>query len=85
MKVRLEVGPKEAEQGGCILAVCTTPGEVAAKTMLQVGIACHPCWHMPIRGSADKAAPPLSFDCVGSPVEGSTATQYAAPATASQC
>ena len=37
VKVRVELGPKEAAAGQCILAICTsTPGEVAAKTMMQV-------------------------------------------------
>ena len=36
VKVRLELGPKEAAAGQCILAICTTPGEVAAKSTLQV-------------------------------------------------
>lgn len=34
VKVRLEVGPKEAQDGGCILSISTKPGEVAAKTPL---------------------------------------------------
>lgn len=37
VKVRVEVGPKEAEQHSCILAVCSKPGEVAAKSTVQVG------------------------------------------------
>ena len=40
VKVRLELGPKEAAAGQCILAICTTPGEVAAKTTLQVWCLC---------------------------------------------
>lgn len=36
VKVRLEVGPKEAQEGGCILSISTKPGEVAAKTPLPV-------------------------------------------------
>jgi hypothetical protein len=36
VKVRVELGPKDAAAGQCILAICTTPGEVAAKTTLQV-------------------------------------------------
>lgn len=37
VKVRVEVGPKEAEQRSCILAVCSKPGEVADKSTVQVG------------------------------------------------
>ena len=48
VKVRLELGPKEAAAGQCILAICTTPGEVAAKTTLQAcavrAVAVQLCW-----------------------------------------
>ena len=37
VKVRLEVGPKEAEEGGCIFSVSSKPGEVATKVAMQVG------------------------------------------------
>lgn len=35
--VRVEVGPREAEAGACILAICKTPGEVADKKRMDVG------------------------------------------------
>ena len=34
--VRVELGPQEAISGSCLLAICTTPGEVAAKSTVQV-------------------------------------------------
>jgi hypothetical protein len=39
VKVRLEVGPKEAQEGGCIFSVSSKPGEVATKAAMQVR-----CW-----------------------------------------
>ena len=36
VKVRLEVGPKEAQEGGCIFSVSSKPGEVATKVAMQV-------------------------------------------------
>ncbi len=39
VKVRIEIGPKEAQESSCILSVCTKPGEVAAKTPLKVSPA----------------------------------------------
>ena len=42
MKVRLEVGPKEAEEGGCIFSVSSKPGEVATKVAMQVGHIAQP-------------------------------------------
>lgn len=39
VKVRIEIGPKEAQESSCILSVCTKPGEVAAKTPLKVSRA----------------------------------------------
>lgn len=43
VKVRIEVGPEEAEQRSCILAVCSKPGEVAAKSTVQVPVVLRIC------------------------------------------
>ena len=39
--VRVELGPQEALSGSCLLAICTTPGEVAAKSTVQVRASWH--------------------------------------------
>ena len=35
--VRVEVGPREAEAGSCLLAICKTAGEVAQKRRIEIG------------------------------------------------
>mmetsp|Transcript_7677 Transcript_7677/g.22724 ORF Transcript_7677/g.22724 Transcript_7677/m.22724 type:complete len:330 (-) Transcript_7677:15-1004(-) len=37
VSVRVELGPRETERGTCILAVSSTPGQVAAKRTLEAG------------------------------------------------
>lgn len=37
MGLRVELGPKEAQTGRCVLAKCKNPGEVAQKSQLEVG------------------------------------------------
>ena len=37
MKIRVELGPKEAAAGQCVVAKCKKPGAVAAKTTVRVG------------------------------------------------
>lgn len=44
--VRVELGPQEAASGSCLLAICTTPGEVAAKSTVQV---CPAAWPLQCR------------------------------------
>lgn len=34
--VRVELGPKEATSRTCLLAICSTPGEMAAKSTVAV-------------------------------------------------
>ena len=50
MKVRVEIGPKDVAKGECVLAIMTTPGELAQKQTLKVHAATigaivplHPC------------------------------------------
>ena len=42
--MRVELGPKEAASGRCVLARCRNPGEVADKQTVQVGgVCCRVC------------------------------------------
>ena len=36
--VRVEIGPKEASSRSCLLAICSTPGQVAARSTVHVRI-----------------------------------------------
>ena len=38
VKIRIELGPKEAAAGQCVLAKCKKPGAVAAKTTVRVSL-----------------------------------------------
>ncbi|KAK9866808.1 hypothetical protein WJX84_009876 [Apatococcus fuscideae] len=39
VKIRVELGPKEAAAGQCVVAKCKKPGAVAAKTTVRIGPA----------------------------------------------
>ena len=43
VKVRIELGPRDAQKSQACLAISTTPGEVAKKSTFQVGLpqCCH--------------------------------------------
>ena len=44
VKVRVELGPRDAQKSQACLAISTTPGEVAKKVIHQVESACLMTW-----------------------------------------
>ncbi|KAK9812949.1 hypothetical protein WJX72_006223 [[Myrmecia] bisecta] len=64
VKVRIELGPRDADSGECILALCTKPGEVAQKTKIKVGApllkAVREALGLPEAGSAPATTKPAA-------------------------